>query len=264
MSQIFSFSDFLQSTFKISVSGRNGSGLMCRYDRDYVLMFTCWHLFCNEHSYVGMPFSENPKEHEVHFTIHNRAGDIDKYGQCIRPTDDSDMCAVIFRDDKLPVLIDYCDALYADQFSVGDEVFMFGFPFITDMKNCLFSGKAFDPSYMAALLKHGYIMGTVRDKNRDVILFDMPSHVGFSGSPIIIKKVDPVSSGDTYAVLSVMSGHYKDISEEDYKVLKGECENAGIHFSYLVANSSMSYGCRFSNIVPYLPELFRRREYTKS
>ena len=263
MSQILSLSDFMKSTFKISVSGRGGSALMCRYDSEYVVMFTCWHLFCDPYPHVGRPFSENSKDREVYFKIHNSDGDIEERGQCMRPTDDSDMCAVIFNDCTLPVLIDYCDTLHTDQFSVGDEVFMFGFPFITDMKNCLFSGNSFDPSYMAALLKHGYIMGTVRDKNRDVILFDMPSHVGFSGSPIVVKRANPDDKNE-YAVLSVMSGHYKDISEENYKVLKDECDKAGIHFSYMVANSSMSYGCRFSNIVPYLPELFRRKEYTKS
>lgn len=196
-----SFEDLKKSVFKIIHNGHGGTCTIMRIDKEHIAVLTCHHLFknCVDGDIVD-------------FTIEKFHKDvISMTGKLMTPNyDKDDVILIIIENSDFSCDLD-TDNYPSIQCSEGDEIFILGFPFITDSVEASVFDKE-DMFFNTALYKHGYIAGDVldHDKQTRFLLLDIHNNAGFSGSPVCKIFYYPNSYDTCIGIVGVISGYYFD------------------------------------------------------
>lgn len=196
-----SFEDLKKSVFKINHNGYGGTCTIMRINNEHVAVLTCHHLF------------EGYKDGDtVDFTIEKFCKDnISMSGKLMTPNHDKDdVVLIIVEDSDFPCDVD-TDHYPPIHCSEGDEIFILGFPFITNSVEASIFNKE-DMFFNTALYKHGYIAGDVLDHNKQTrfLLLDIHNNAGFSGSPVCKIFHYPNSHDTCIGIVGVIGGYYWD------------------------------------------------------
>lgn len=199
------FEDILKSVFCIQVGNSSGTCFVCQLDEGRKLIITCKHLFEN-----------NVDGDSVKFSFRRYKDGFSEFsGVLLCPyTDVGDICAIVVEDNNslLPCVILFDSIDISGHISLGSEIFMLGFPFLTGSETMwLESIDVNNIVYPKPIFRHGYTAsGIICDEKHTRILLDMHNNFGFSGSPILMRCRFKNCFDFSYFIVGIMCGYYRD------------------------------------------------------